>query len=173
MDITRKRSEHRRLRHTPRIDAEYITSLRKKWSAYILNLSKTPTELKLANERANHDLQMSRSNQEETNTKRNQKKELENLIVTPKSVRPLTALYSSPRTTSRMKKALQQMSASKSQSRGEFHFHLCPQCGFVKCQLTKEEHAEQMRRRLKKLLLQFPSLIPKNFKLGKNWNGSI
>ncbi|KAH8276043.1 hypothetical protein KR026_001710, partial [Drosophila bipectinata] len=143
------------------IDAEYVTTLRKKWSDYILNLSKTPTELKLANERANRDLQMSRSNQEETNSKSNHKKALENLIVSPKSLRPLTALYNSPRTTSRMKKALQQMGASKSQSRVEFHFHLCPQCGFVKCQLSKEEHAEQLRRRLKKLLLQYPSLIPK------------
>lgn len=133
------------------IDAEYIKALRRKWIHYFWSLAKTPTEIKLAEERSSRANEMVSSNQKKT-------------LVSPKPLRPLTALYSSPRTTTRMKKVEQKMqnrSKSRSQSPQELNFKFCPECGFVNCTLSHKEHAEKMRQRLKKLLIQHPSLNPK------------
>lgn len=152
-DNSAQETEHRNLHSIPvPIDAEYIKTLRRKWIEYFWSLSKTPTEIKLADERASRASQMVSSNQ---------KKALEKSLVSPKPIRPLTALYSSPRTTTRMKKVMQKMSKSRSQSPRKLNFSFCPECGFVNCALSHKEHAEKMRQRLKKLLTQHPSLKPK------------
>ncbi|KAH8352268.1 hypothetical protein KR084_003065 [Drosophila pseudotakahashii] len=133
------------------LDAEAVKQLRNQWCDYIFSLPKTPFELKLAKARADRALELVRSNQRAS--------------VKPKAPstskycrRPLTDLHNSPRTTSRMKQVIETRMQPSKIKEPNSQYNLCPRCGLVKDSIFNHEHAE---KRLKKLLQQHPSLIPK------------
>ncbi|KAH8251298.1 hypothetical protein KR032_005360, partial [Drosophila birchii] len=136
------------------LTSEVIEQLRHHWKEYISGLEMTPTELQLSKTRADRALDLARSN-------RNRR-----LLQASSSKydRPLTALYSSPRTTCRMKKILDKQlerSTRFQEPSNDSHYFLCPQCGLVKdnC-LMHRKHAEKMQQRLKKLVRKHPNLQP-------------
>ncbi|KAI8043136.1 hypothetical protein M5D96_004462, partial [Drosophila gunungcola] len=128
------------------LDSDAVDQLRNQWCVYLLSLPKTPFELHLAKARASRALELVRSKQ---------KTALEQV---PKSLRrPLTALHNSPRTISRMREVEKRMQTSKIKD-PKSQYNLCAKCGLVKDSIFNNKHAEQ---RLKKLLAQHPSLVPK------------
>ncbi|XP_016989596.1 uncharacterized protein LOC108051849 [Drosophila rhopaloa] len=130
------------------LDSQAVEQLRHQWYDYFSSLPKTPFELQLAKARADRALELVKSKQ---------KTALEQVHSTPKSVRrPLTALHTSPRTTSRMKEVERRMQQSKFEE-PRSQYNLCPKCGLVKDSIFNHRHAEE---RLKKLLEQHPSLVP-------------
>ncbi|XP_017047739.1 uncharacterized protein LOC108092611 [Drosophila ficusphila] len=130
------------------LDAETIEQLRNKWREYIMSQSKSPIELQLAKAREDRALELARS-------KRKAALELKKSI--PKSCRPLTDLYNSPRTTSRMKQVLEKRMRPFQNEEPKSQYNLCPRCGPVKNSIINHKNAEQ---RLKLLLEQHPSLRP-------------
>ncbi|KAH8283578.1 hypothetical protein KR018_008048, partial [Drosophila ironensis] len=130
------------------IDAEFIEKERNKWRNYISSQTMTPTEIKLAEARAKRASEMAEMAAAQT-------------VPAPKSCRPITALYTSPRTTSKMKKVFERMHKPETEMCNEVHFQFCHQCGFVRCRHSSEEHYKMRRRSLKQLLIKYPSLVPK------------
>ncbi|XP_017067942.1 uncharacterized protein LOC108105739 [Drosophila eugracilis] len=132
------------------LDMEAVNKLREDWCDYIYSLPKTPYELQLAKARANQALELVRSKQ---------KAVLAKAVSPPKSDhRPLTALHNSPRTTSRMKQVIETRMQGSKIKEPKSEYNLCPRCGLVRDSIWNHQHAEQ---RLKKLLAQHPSLLPK------------
>ncbi|EDW51678.1 uncharacterized protein LOC6611199 [Drosophila sechellia] len=123
---------------------------RDKWTQFFFNLPKAPLELQLAKARADRELELVRSKQ---------KAALERTESSPRSkCRPLTALHNSPRTTNRVKVVMETRMRPAIVKESKSEYNLCPSCGLVKDSLLNHQHAEQ---RLKKLLAQHPSLLPK------------
>lgn len=141
---------HTSNRSSSLFNSEAIEQLRDKWTHFIFNLPKAPLELQLAKARANRALELVRSKE---------KAALERTESSPRSkCRPLTALHNSPRTTNRMKLIMETRVRPAIVKKSKSEYNLCPSCGLVKDSILNHQHAEQ---RLKKLLAQHPSLLPK------------
>ncbi|EDW88353.1 uncharacterized protein LOC6527551 [Drosophila yakuba] len=130
--------------------SDAVEQLRDKWTHYIFSQPKAPFEVQLAKARADRALELVRSTQ---------KAALEEAASSPRSkCRPLTALHNSPRTTNRMKMVMETRMRPSIVKESKSQYNLCPSCGLVKDSILNHQHAEQ---RLKKLLAQHPSLLPK------------
>ncbi|XP_030377214.1 uncharacterized protein LOC115626102 [Scaptodrosophila lebanonensis] len=142
-----------------RLDLDTVDELSAKWKQHFNNVSQTPLELKLAAIRAQreHKTADPKKKTEESVKKRSQERR-----------RPITALYTAPRTTQRMKKVIEtKMPCSNEDVRrgakdedGEYHYNLCRECGFVKCTLTPAEHAERLRKKFDDFIAKNPALRP-------------
>ncbi|KAH8279822.1 hypothetical protein KR054_007820, partial [Drosophila jambulina] len=137
------------------LNSEAIDQLRHQWQEYISGLEMAPTELQLSTSRADLKLDLARSKQN---------RRLVQASSSLKYDRSLTALYSSPRTTCRVKKILDKVvrpTKIETPHDEKSHYFLCPQCGLVKDhRYTHEKHAEKMRQRLKSLVEKHPNLQP-------------
>ncbi|EDV58637.1 uncharacterized protein LOC6542699 [Drosophila erecta] len=130
--------------------SEGVEQQRDKWTHYIYRVPKAPFEVQLAKARVDRAIELVRSKQ---------KAALEQAELSPRSkCRPLTALHNSPRTTNRMKLVMETRMRPTIVKESKSQYNLCPSCGLVKDSILNHQHAEQ---RLKELLAQHPSLLPK------------